>query len=91
MRKFLGEEFYSLYRASLEALLKIIPVIWGALAFLGGIIQMEWAVDTMISQMIVLMIKSCLIGAIQGCLVVYIFVTLTFWFIKVLGLSLIHI
>ena len=85
MRKFLGEEFYSLYRASLEALLKIIPVIWGALAFLSGIIQMEWAVDTMISQMIVLMIKSCLIGAIQGCLVVYIFVTLTFWFIKVLG------
>ena len=85
MRKFLGEEFYTLYRASLETLLKIIPVIWGALAFLSGMIQMEWAVDTMISQMIVLMIRACLIGAIQGWLGTFIFVTLVFVLMKVLN------
>ena len=78
MRKFLGEEFYTLYRASLEMLLKIIPVIWGALAFLSGMIQMEWAEEIIIFQVVGLMMRSLIIGAIQGWLGTFIFVTLVF-------------
>ena len=85
MRKFLGEEFYTLYRASLEMLLKIIPVIWGALAFLSGMIQMEWAEEIIIFQVVGLMMRSLIIGAIQGWLGTFIFVTLVFVLMKVLN------
>lgn len=85
MRNFLGEKFYTLYCASLTFLLKVIPVIWGSIVFLNGVIQMEWVVNTIIPQMIALMIRSCLMGAIQGCLVVYLFVTLVFLLMKMLG------
>ena len=85
MRKYLGEEFYTLYRASLDVMLKIVPLILGSVIFLSGAIQTEWAEEILVSQIFYLMIRAFIIGVIQGWLGTYIFVTLVFVLMKVLN------
>lgn len=85
MRKYLGEEFYTLYRASLDVMLKFVPLILGSVIFLSGAIQTEWAEEILVSQIFYLMIRAFIIGVIQGWLGTYIFVTLVFVLMKVLN------
>lgn len=85
MRKYLGEEFYTLYRASLDVMLKIVPLILGSVIFLSGAIQTEWAEEILVSQIFYLMIRAFIIGVIQGWLGTFIFVTLVFVLMKVLN------
>lgn len=85
MRKYLGEEFYTLYRASLDVMLKFVPLILGSVIFLSGAIQTEWAEEILVSQIFYLMIRAFIIGVIQGWLGTFIFVTLVFVLMKVLN------